>query len=257
MKKSSVSAKSKGILAFASNTPDTDYERIGHLALDLARHHLDVPVRLIMPETPLGWNNYRMDVNNRTATVWNNHGRFSALSNSPWDETIVIDVDYLVLTDRLRSLFDSTQSLLLCHDNSFSDVKEMHTPYISPVWATVFYFKKNSWTEQYFDLVGRIQRNWDYYRMMFGVTSRSYRNDYAFAIAELVMNGYAHGPRTSMPFGITTMEKPVSSMSINDSWLVVRSDSSANIYPRQDIHVMDKHWLQSMCFEKFVQEAKQ
>jgi len=257
MKKSNASARSRGVLAFANNTPETDYERIGHLALDLARHHLQVPVRLVVPETPYGWNNYRMDVNSRTAVPWNNHSRFSALANTPWDETIVMDVDYLVLTQRLNSLFGGDQSLLLCHRNTFSSAKDTTTPYIDPVWATVFYFKKNAWTEKYFDLVGRVQRNWEYYRMLFGVTSRSYRNDFAFAIAELIMNGYADLARTRMPFGITTVEHVIHNVDINKEWLVVRGKDTADVYPRQDLHVMDKHWLQSEGFERFVQEAKQ
>lgn len=257
MKKSSASGKSKGVLAFASNTPETDYERIGHFALDLARHHLDVPVRLIVPETPLGWNNHRMDVISGTPVAWNNHGRFSAFDNSPWDETIVIDVDYLVLTDRLNRLFNSGQSLLLCHGNSFSQNKDSSTTCVDPVWATVFYFKKTSRIEQFFDLIGRVQRNWDYYRLVFGIVSRCYRNDLAFAIAELIMNGYAFSSSTRMPFDITTMENPVRDISINQDWLVVRSHDAADVYPRQDLHVMDKHWLQSDAFERFVQEAKQ
>lgn len=254
MNSSNVSARSRGILAFASNTSNIDYETIAQLSLKLAQHHLDVPVKLIVPNSPTTWHNVRQDVDTQQPTQWNNFGRYSAFDHSPWDETIVIDADYLVLTDRLNCLWNSSSSLLLCKQNSF--IKETTVPMhgIDPVWATVFYFQKNYRTEMFFDLVARVQRNWNYYKSLFGLYNLPFRNDYAFAIAAQVLHGYSFPSHLCLPFNISTVEYAIEKIQVNSEWLVVRDHESAVILPRQDIHVMSKTWL-SNHLKEFVQEA--
>ena len=241
-------------MAFASNTASVDYEGIAQLSLRLAQHHLQVPIKLVVPNTPTTWHNVRHDVDTEQLTQWNNFGRYSAFDHTPWDETIVIDADYLVLTNRLNCVWNSSHPLLLCRQNSF--VRESGTSMVGldPVWATVFYFRKNQQTEMFFDLVARVQANWNYYKSLYGLLNMPYRNDYAFAIAAQTLHGYAFPHSLCLPFGISTVEYPITRMQVNSEWLVVRDDKSAVILPRQDIHVMSKSWL-GQHLETFVQEA--
>jgi len=255
MKNYSVSGKSKGILAFANNSPSVDYERIANKTLQLASKSLGLPVHLVMGQKQDNWRNTRYDVDQKKTVVWNNFNRYEAWALSPFEQTLVIDVDYLITTQRLLSLFDGPQDLILCHKNEMLFEPTLDVTALTPVWATVFYFCKTERTRLFFQLVGRIQRNWEYYRVLFGVTELRFRNDYAFAMAEVIIGGYNRSNTTNMPFGIVTADNAITDIQINNNWMTVRSLDNVIVLPRTDLHVMSKEWLQSNKLEKFICEA--
>ena len=247
--------KSRGLLAYAINTNTVDYVGIAHATLKLASHHLGIPYTLITPDAQDSWQNYRTDIDTHAPVSWNNFDRYRCFEHSPYEQTIVIDVDYLVLTPRLNQLFAIQQDLVLCHDNRLMYQPLESGAVIDPVWATVFYFTKNKKNESFFYLAGKVQRNWEYYKNFFGIPHRQFRNDYAFAIAELITNGYAKCPATRLPWHITTVDRTPKDIEINDKWLIIRDNDKANILPRQDLHVMSKSWLQSSKLTDFIAEA--
>lgn len=249
--------KSKGILAFASNTATVDYHSIAQRTMTLASCMLGLPYTIVSPEQPVDWKNYRLDIDTKQPVTWNNYGRHMAYEVSPYDQTLVLDVDYLVTTDRLLDLFATDQDLICCHDNQSLSKPSFYHQELRPVWATVFYFTKTPRTKQFFELVGKVQRNWEYYRTFFGIPQIQYRNDYAFAMAELVINGYIPTASTNMPWHITTVDQAPDSIDINQNWIVIREQTGATVLPRQDLHVMSKTWLQSTALDEFIQKAQQ
>jgi hypothetical protein len=66
-------------------------------------------------------------------------------------------------------------------------------------WATVFFFRKNKNTETFFNYLGHIQENWNYYRYVYQIEQSLYRNDFAFSIAIYIMNGNVDNNQFSMP----------------------------------------------------------
>ena len=254
MKNYSGSGKYKGILAFANNSPTVRYEDIANKTLQLASRSTGLPVHLIIGQRNDDWNNTRRDVNTNALVKWNNHSRYHAYELSPFDETIVIDIDLLLTTDRVLKLFDNTEDYVLCHSNDTLHKKDNID--FDLVWATVFMFRKTPRAKEFFDLVGRIQNNWTYYKRLFGVRVHNFRNDYAFAMAERILNGHTTSPHTRMPWGIVTADGPVKSIDINANWMVVRTQDQADILPRCDLHVMSKEWLQSPALDKFIEQAK-
>lgn len=247
--------KSKGIVAYAVNTPTVDYIAIAKITLELASQQLQVPYTLITADSPEDWANYRIDIDTHVSVPWNNFNRYMCYDHSPYDQTIVIDVDYLVLTNKLSILFSLDKDIVLCHTNDCLYKPSNFLREITPVWATVFYFTKSPKAQAFFTLVGKIQRNWDYYRNFFGIPERQFRNDYAFAIAELITNGYSNLPDTRLPWHITTVDKTPNDIQLADNWIVVRDENSATIIPRQDLHVMSKAWLQSNKLTQFVSKV--
>ena len=105
--------------------------------------------------------------------------------------------------------------------------------------------------------MGRRQRNYEYYRTLYSVTETRFRNDYAFAIAEIIINGGVEAKGTRMQSGILSVDSPNPTIDINKDWLVVRNNMSADVLPRQDLHVMSKVWLQSTALDKFIEKAIQ
>jgi hypothetical protein len=255
MKNYSVSEKSKGILAFANNSPTVDYERIANKTLQLASRSLGLPVHLVVGQKQDHWRNTRYDVDQKKTVVWNNFNRYEAWEQTPFEQTLVIDVDYLITTQRLLGLFDGPQDLILCHKNEMLLEPTLDVTALTPVWATVFYFRKTPRTRLFFELVGRIQRNWEYYRVLFGIAELRFRNDYAFAMAEIIIGGYNRSSATNMPFGIVTADNAITDIQINNNWMTVRTSDNATVLPRTDLHVMSKAWLQSNKLEKFICEA--
>jgi hypothetical protein len=247
--------KSKGILAYASNTATVDYVGIAKQTLALASSQLNIPYTLITPDTPSNWQNFRKDIDTNQAVPWNNFDRYRCYEHSPYDQTLVIDVDYLVTTKRLLSVFCSGQNLLLCHKNNCLYEPTPARQQLQPVWATVFYFAKSVQAEMFFQLVGKIQRNWEYYRTFFGLQQSQFRNDYAFAMAELISSGYKLTKHTALPWHITTVDKTPEEIDVNNNWIVVRDSAGALILPRQDLHVMSKAWLQTSKLQNFISKA--
>jgi hypothetical protein len=105
-----------------------------------------------------------------------------------------------------------------------------------------------------FDLVGRIQRNYGYYRALYNIRERNYRNDYAFAIANIMLNGYAIDTANAIPWPMLTIEDRIESIpAVTNNFLHVRHADRAVVLPKQNIHVMDKAYLLSPEFEQLVE----
>jgi hypothetical protein len=123
----------------------------------------------------------------------------------------------------------------------------MSLPY---VWATVVVFKKTAKAKLLFDLVGRVQRNYGYYKKLYNLISYNFRNDYAFAIADNIVNGYTAS--LGIPWSMLTLEDTINKIEISDNKLIIREKESAQVIPKQSIHIMDKDYLQSDEYDKFV-----
>ena len=106
----------------------------------------------------------------------------------------------------------------------------------------------------YFDLIGRIQNNYSYYKTLFNCNG-SYRNDYAFAIANIILNGYSVDEYKSIPWTMTTIENSIEDIEIKDTFLAVRQLGIADVIARQNLHIMDKEFLLSPAFSKFVDKV--
>ena len=105
----------KGVLIFAKNNEQFNYIKQAEVAATMAKHFLDVPVSLITLETDYKDNTsaiwdkiiYLDDVEivngrgvivngKREQITWYNLDRLLAYDLSPYDETILIDSDYLI-----------------------------------------------------------------------------------------------------------------------------------------------------------------
>lgn len=254
---SNKSEKSRGILAFAINTVDTDYVSIANKTIGLASQVLGLPNTVITqdPTADMNWHNYRHDVDLGRPVQWKNFGRALSYELSPYEETLVIDVDYVVQDPGLLKIFDlSWDYLLQTKARSLNDewVPEvMGSRSLPYVWATVFAFRKTPRAKMFFDLVNRIQANYHYYRELFNAESRSYRNDYAFAMADVILNGFRL-PNTGMPGPMLNVLQPIQSMTVKNNQIIIKDKNLAYVVPRMNMHVMSKAYLQSDNFQEFV-----
>jgi hypothetical protein len=247
------SEKSKGIVAFASNTDTTDYVAIAGRTLRLASKTLGLPATLITPDAELP-DNKRYDIDTKEFVQWRNAGRYQAYQLSPYDETIVIDADYLVFDQNILKIFECEWDYTIMRQargltQEFpQDMGPRSLPY---VWATVFAFRRTPTAEMFFSLVQRVQDNYNYYRELFNIEQRNFRNDYAFAIADIILNGYAIGEH-GIPGPMLHVDQPVVSIEAKGSMFVIKDNTQAFVVPRMNLHVMSKQYLQSEQFKEFI-----
>lgn len=259
------SAKSRGALIFAFNTATVDYVSIAVNAAKLVKHTLDLPTTLI---TDMHVTNPVFDTvqivkntfsNSRTGydsgTQWRNGNRYSAYALSPYDETLLIDSDYLVLDKNLLKLFDCTTDYKIMYNNNFlngSTTHSMGTMGLEFIWATVVLFKKTEYSEMLFDLVKRIQDNYHYYRSLYHIAAGNFRNDYAFTIANHILNGYAKEEVHGIPWAMLTIDGKIKTIEMLNNSLILREDSKVTVLPKQNIHVIDKDYLLSNQYANLV-----
>ena len=120
----------KGVVLFAFDNEIYNYRRMASWSARRIQRYLDLPVTLITDrasdddvydqvviiDNPTSGSRYFSDAD--TAASWHNHSRPLASALTPYDRTLVLDVDYVVCSDQLRSLFDSDQDFL-CHDRAW------------------------------------------------------------------------------------------------------------------------------------------
>lgn len=264
-----MSEKSKGVVIFASNTEQINYLEIASRCARLVHHTLGLPVTLITDSQ--GYQNPLFDriiniaavddsntkyYNNKSWT-WRNKSRYSAYELSPYDTTVLIDADYLALTKNLAKLLNGNFDYLIM-ENSHNPQEVLTQPMargsINYLWATVVIFNKTPVSQSLFDLVRRIENRYSYYCAMFNIFNQSYRNDYAFAIADLVINGYKLEKNKRIPWSMFTFDDEIKALEYRNKSIVIRTANRAFISPVQDIHVMDKMYLLSDNFNNFIEQ---
>jgi hypothetical protein len=265
------SEKSNGVLLFAFNNADTDYVKLTSNTVKLIKHHLGLPITLVTGldevvdfdvdtivriESQGGNTRYSSDSHQRVQ--WRNFGRYLAYELSPYTETILMDTDYLVMDNSLLNYFNTEWDYLIPHRNinlgqaEFKDTMGMYS--LPFVWATVIMFRKTAKSQMLFDLVGRVQRNYNYYKMLYNIPATNYRNDYAFAIADYTLNGYQTNIKTQLPQPLLTATGSVQSIERKGLLLHVKDLESGYVIPVGNLHVLSKAYLLSDNFKTFVEK---
>jgi hypothetical protein len=251
------SEKSRGIVGFAVNTGTTDYVAIANKTIPLAGKVLGLPYTIITEDNISKYARFstRTDVDTGLSVEWKNVGRNGAYELSPYDETIVIDVDYVVQDCSLLQLFDTPWDYILqrnARSLNNSDMPHLMGEHSLPyVWATVFAFRRTPRAEMFFDLVHRIQENYSYYRELFNITTRNYRNDYAFAMADIILNGFKVGTNSILG-PMLNVTQTIDSIEVLDNRLVIKDRERAYVIPKMNMHLMSKQYLQSENFDQFI-----
>ena len=214
---------SKGVLLFASNNGMIDYVKQAHFLALRIRKYLDLPTtivtdidvkkdypnfvtafdKIILVESmQANFTNKRYNDGSLAKRVlpFNNGNRAYAYELSPYDETIVMDTDFIISNDILNQCFAQQKDLLLYNDavhigtlTKPFEFERISDTGIEFYWATVFFFRKTEINKIFFDLIKHIKENYYHYRSVYQFKTSVFRNDIAFSIAVHIMNGYQTG----------------------------------------------------------------
>jgi hypothetical protein len=150
-----------------------------------------------------------------------NKGRYQAYELSPYDETLLLDTDYMVNSNKLLRVFDYYDDFC-CHDTtSFfmqpNAAQEVLSAYsFKTLWATAVCFKKTSRTEQIFGCLESVQKNYEHYGNIHSFIGGVFRNDYALTLALRIANGHTSLQRDFIPWNLVHVGKDTSIYRNND-----------------------------------------
>jgi hypothetical protein len=191
----------QGVVIFAFNNEATDYIAMAAWSAKNIRRHLNLPVavvtdapeaaaqykfeHIIVTAADTGGSRHFADYN--ANVTWHNAGRINAYELSPFDQTLVLDADYVVASDALLDILKIPQQFAAFSDafepSSMTNL-ETFGEYRMPMWwATVMMFRRGTVSQYIFDSMQMIRANWQHYRDLYGIHQSNYRNDYALSIA--------------------------------------------------------------------------
>jgi hypothetical protein len=277
----------KGALLFARNNDKIDYVKQALFSANRIKNYLNIPVSLITDSPKYlesidrnktfdkvieidykTTNNIRRYHDGSVSSYlinFKNDIRYKAYELSPYEETLLMDTDFIICNDLLKKCFESSKDFMIYKksydvSNSFdrNEFDKISDYTIDFYWATVVFFRKTELNRIFFDLVGHIQDEWEHYRRIYQIKSPLFRNDYAFSIAIHIINGYQQGPfNESLPgTKLYSIDKDIL-WKINDSeltFLVEKKDYLGEYTlvktENQNVHVMNKFSLERIINRK-------
>ena len=276
----------KGVCFFAYNNDQLDYVKMALTAGKYAKKNLHLPVCLITDEGSESWlyesqpkklikevfdyiviTNDTLKENRRRhfdspwsefAAQFNNSNKHKIYRYSPFEQTLLLDIDYIVKTDALLKYFDSTHPVCM-FDNALTIRNELpllperflYDAGIKMWWSTVVYFDRSDWSKLFFDTWAHVADNYEFYQYLYNFPSKLFRTDYCVSIAVHILGGMQE---TQVSLGnfddtpIVNMSQKDDIIEANDinEWIMIAHDQKEewkNILVKvgkQDIHVMNK-----------------
>ena len=242
----------RGILLFCFDTEHTKYHRVLEKCVHLIKKNLKLEITVVTDYQtfkkikPLGFINYKFIEpelgNSKNGAEWRNVDRHMAYELSPYDTTLVMDIDYFAFTDNLRQFLDTKYDFLVskkAHDltgnNSF-DLRRFGM--IEMVWATVLIFRKGAKAQRVFDTVKYVKNHYSYFNELYRIRAKNYRNDYAFAIALQQANGFVD--YETLPISLATLPPGCKILKFEGNGLAWQDNDRIDYVYEQDVHVLNK-----------------
>lgn len=263
----------RGVLIFAFNNEHTDYVRMAAWSAERIRRHLDLPVavvtdsreqaslypafdKIITAPAATGGTRYFEDY--QKTVSWHNAGRTDAYSLTPWDETLVLDADYVVCSSTLNTLWESNAEFL-CHrlawnaadGQELTELNQFGRLKMPMWWATVMMFRKSNHAQYIFDCMEMVKTNWQHYRDLYQIDRPTYRNDFALSIALGIVSGQTWRVQ-EIPWDLTSVLPDTKLEQLKDDYFSLTTTDSKNISRVVGISGTDFHAMGKQHLEKII-----
>ena len=217
----SSSTSSKGAIFFAYNNEQLDYIKLACLSAASVKKHLNLPCTLITDKTSLKYSDkdlhnifnniiIKEKINTPNVRKYNdtpyasftaqfeNLNKHTIFELSPYDQTILFDVDFLVNNAILNLAFDVNSPIQLYRNaqtlkNTEPDYnldRRLNDAGIPLYWSTVIYFDKSPTSNMFFDMWAHVKENYDYYQSLYKFPAGLYRTDFAVSISMHLLKGF-------------------------------------------------------------------
>lgn len=278
----------EGVCFFAYNNEQIDYVKLATLAATYVKEYLGKPVCLITDEGSDAWlhqsqpenlvkhcfdyivitdDEMRPNVRGHHDSPWtefkaqfNNSNKHKIWEYSPFEKTLLLDIDYIVKTDMLNHCFDAYEGVAMYDSarsirNDYPALPEqiLYDAGVKMWWSTVVYFDRSETSKLFFDTWAHVADNYDFYQYLYNFPGKMFRTDYCVSIATHIMNGMQDGDIINL-IGTTPMyymgqKDDIYDVNNEQDWVFLAHDVREpwkNILVKHsnlDIHVMNKRAL--------------
>jgi hypothetical protein len=256
----------QGFLVFAHDNEQIEYGLMALYQAKRIREILSKPVSIVLDsrtQTALdnkdvNWRTYFDQVINQESVAtqtkrygtpdnqltFHNLDRIDAYQLSPYDETILIDTDILIQTDRLNKLWNHQEDLLVCdtcstlYGERTDEFKWVSDRSIKFYWATVCYFKKTEFAKMFFEHCQWVKQNYGWLSYVYELPNGPVRNDFVWSIA---LHNLKH-PAPTIPFNLmySTYDDTIINMSQNTLTFLTPNGVCKIV---SDVHMFNKRQL--------------
>lgn len=277
----------KGVCFFVYNNEQIDYVSLAILAARYVKRHLDLPVCLITNEGTEAWmyethtreqiaqcvdyieiTNDQLEDNPRLhydspwtefkANFYNNN-KHKIWEYSPFEKTLLLDIDYIVKNDFLLKYFDTTgvsmfdRAISIRNEKPLFNEQWLYDQGIKMWWSTVVYFDRSEFSEMFFDTWAHVADNYDFYRYLYNFPGKLFRTDYCVSIAAHILNGMEDSTYINnfddIPMLYLGQKDDIADVNTVEDWICLGVDLKEpwkNIVVKQhniDLHCMNKRAL--------------
>lgn len=271
----------RGICIFAYNNSEIDYVNLAKITAQYVKQHLDLPVTLITDEGSIDWfeqsqgididqvfddvvmttehldNNPRIHYDSpytEFQAPFRNGNKHKIWSYSPYEQTILLDVDYIVTSNQLLSAFDTPGVTMFRNaqdiENRLPKEREQYLfSFGIPMWwSTVVAFDRSEFSKLFFETWAHVADNYSYYQMLYNFPGHLFRTDYCVSVAVHILNGMADGDAVDdFGFPMIYMDQKDDVIKVTDDSIAFLSndreshwENTAVKLTKTDIHVMNK-----------------
>jgi len=251
---------SRGVLLYAFNNGTTDYLSMAKWSAERIEKFLGLPTTIISDQDDAELGGTRVFNATKGGELWYNASRNRAWDHSPYDETIVLDVDYIVNSEILNLLFEVNKPFMIhqhatdvTRRSNFLELDRFGEHRFPSRWATVMYFNRHEIAKEVFDAVEMIKRNWEHYGHLYKFRSNTFRNDWAFSIALGLLGGHVESNKCSIPWPLVTASTDVDVRSGERedtfvlSYITAQQKAVIQNVKGLDLHVMNKQSMEKIC----------
>ena len=226
------------------------YTKLAKICANLVRKYLKLPVGIvsnipvegfdeqILVEKPVADSRHVLLKNVHESYNWHNDYRRQLYNLTPFDGTLLLDVDYFLQSNRYLECFEFDAPFQIINHvydptgrNSFNKYTKLPNRTIPQMWATAMYWNKSAAT--HFEYANMIAENYEYYARVFGFSHKQYRNDMVFSIVAHMLPSY------SMPWRMHMTGSDCTIVDANANGLKFEYENKV-IRLSTDVHVLSK-----------------
>lgn len=270
----------KGVIIFAHNNEGIDYVKLACASALMIRKNMKVDgITLVTDDTSLNYSltdhesiakyffdeivqysnqkftkrNYRDHIKSDKVLTFYNGDRCEAWDITNYDETIVIDADYLIQDSILNNCWGSEHSFMANKNittiNTLFPMQQPRINYqgIEQFWATVVYFKKDQEAKLIFDAWKMVKANHPYYKSLYDIPGKIFRNDFALSVALHITENMNISSLPESHLLSSFDEDDIVDIGLNKIILSTRDNDRVNFMPvkieNRNVHVMNKFAL--------------
>jgi len=280
----------KGICLFAYNNEQIDYGALAVLCARQAKKLTDLPVCLITDSGTISWLNqsrgeefvdqnidyivttdnveFKDNERGHYDSPWSsfkaqfkNSNKHQVWEYSPFEKTLLLDIDYFVNTDFLVPFLDQPGVTMFRNAIDIENrpplppEKSLAPNGVSMWWSTVVCFDRSAVSKLFFETWSHVADNYSYYQMLYNFPDHLFRTDYCVSVAAHILNGMTHSEHIN-EFGVPmiNMSQKDDLLKVdNDYWYFLSNNRTENWkdiavkIKNLDVHMMNKraimrHW---------------